>query len=88
LHYPDIRQSQKFLAALTHDQRKQLSDEAREHLDWLTETLHRRRVGRGLRRRLSDIFASLAEKETQERGIPISARQVRRWRDQYQATKK
>jgi hypothetical protein len=84
----EIQQSQKLLQRVPLKERNKLSDEATEHLDWLTETLHRRRVGRGERPKLDDIFAGLAEKETRERGISITARTIRRWRDQYLATKK
>ena len=88
LPHGEIEQSQRALQALPLKARKQLPDEAREHLDWLTETLHKRRVGRGVRRKLNDIFTILAAQETKLRGVSISARQVRRWRDEYLATKK
>ena len=69
LPYADIEQSQQALQGVPLKERKQLSDDATEHLDWLRETLHRRRVGRGVRRRLEDIFTGLAEQETKQRGV-------------------
>jgi hypothetical protein len=44
-------------------------------------------VGRGGRPKLTDLFSSLAEEATELLGVSISARQIRRWRDQYLATK-
>jgi hypothetical protein len=88
LDYDDIRQSQNALQQIPVKERKQLSGEAREHLDWLKEALKRRRVGRGGRPKLTDLFSSLAEEATELLGVSISARQIRRWRDQYLATKK
>jgi hypothetical protein len=88
LDYDDIRQSQNALQQIPVKERKQLSGEAREHLDWLKEALKRRRVGRGGRPKLTDLVSSLAEEATELLGVSISARQIRRWRDQYLATKK
>jgi hypothetical protein len=86
LPYAEIAESKAALARVPLTQRKKkLSESDQAHLVWLGETRHR--VVWAERRTLPEIFASIAADESKRRGIPISPRQVRRWRDEYQKTK-
>jgi hypothetical protein len=78
LPYEEIAESQSVLAGIKQRERKRLSKDAKRHLDWLTEVLKRRRVRKAYRTTLEEICARIAADESKRRGIPISARQIRR----------
>jgi hypothetical protein len=85
LNYDDIADSRSALDLVV--ERKKLSADTQEHIDWLREELDGRRVVRAARRTLPEIFASIAADESKRRGIPVTPRQVERWCDEYRKTK-
>jgi len=84
----EIAESREALARVPVEDRKKLPAEIQEHLNWLQEELDGKRVVWAERRLLREVFARQAAKASKRYGRPISLRQMRRWRDQYLATRK
>jgi hypothetical protein len=81
----EIKESREALEKVPD--RKRLPADAQEHLDWLREELDGKRVVRAERRLLRDVLPEKAAEVSKRYGIPISERQIRRYRDLYLATK-
>ena len=84
----EIAESREALGRVPVEDRKKLPAEIQEHLNWLQEELDRKRVVWAERRLLREVFARQAAKASEQHGSFKMPRQVRRWRDEYLATKK
>lgn len=93
LNYDDVLKSQAALNAVPLSKRgkRKSKDEPcdpEDHLEWLEEELEGRRVQKALRPSLSEVCARLAPEASAALGKPVSARQVRRWRQDFLNTKR
>jgi hypothetical protein len=81
----DIERSRAYLNSIPVKDRKQLSQEAQEHLDWIGETLRGNRIVRARRPQgeREALLDRIAADESTRRGVSITPRMLKRWLIEY-----
>ena len=87
LPYADIEESRADLDAVPLEIRRRLPAESAEHLAWIADSLegHRAISTKRPQGEITAIIDRVASEESKRRGLSITPRQVRRWRDEYRA---